>query len=329
MGYSPAELPVLTNPGDRESNVVDSSTQNTVLSSTASQHRKNVLISTGSVFLRNNEGRELKCPVIFDSASNINIISRKMGFSWYCNKKINSSVSGLNSLKQNLKGKTNTLISNKSGTFRENVEFFVTEKITGLTPSVTLDVLEIKIPEFLKLSDPYFYVAKEINALLNADIFFRIIKDNMYKVNKELLFRETEFGWIAGGRLQGTKTNNFSCYLLKDNDSVEDTLKLLFELESLGIKDDPCYRKDDQAMNIFKETVQYNNRYVVELPFRKHWNEFSNNIFVAKQRFQSLWRRLRRNKTLYTQYKETIQDYLNQGIIEKVKDTEINVHKPI
>ncbi|GFU88440.1 DUF1758 domain-containing protein [Trichonephila clavipes] len=82
-------------------------------------------------------------------------------------------------------------------------------------------------------------------------------------------------------------------------------------------------------MNIFKETVQYNNRYVVELPFRKHWNELSNNISVAKQRFQSLWRRLLRDKTLYTQYKETIQDYLNQGIIEKVNDTEINVHKPM
>ncbi|GFX21577.1 integrase catalytic domain-containing protein [Trichonephila clavipes] len=141
---------------------------------------------------------------------------------------------------------------------------------------------------------------------------------------------ETEFGWIAGGRLQGTKTNNLSCYLLKDNDSVDDTLMLFFEIESLSIKDDPCYRKDDQAMNIFKETVQYNsNRYVVELPFRKHWNELSNSFSVAKHRFQSLWRRLRRDKTLYTQYKETIQDYLNQGIIEKVKDTEINVHKPM
>ncbi|GFW14798.1 integrase catalytic domain-containing protein [Trichonephila clavipes] len=74
---------------------------------------------------------------------------------------------------------------------------------------------------------------------------------------------ETEFGWIAGGRLQGTNTNNFSCYFLKDNDSVDDTLKLFFELESLGIKDDPCYRKDDQAMNIFKETVQYNNNRVI------------------------------------------------------------------
>ncbi|GFT50959.1 integrase catalytic domain-containing protein [Trichonephila clavipes] len=156
-------------------------------------------------------------------------------------------------------------------------------------------------------------------------------EEDLYKCETRLDdLEETEFGWIAGGRLQGTNTNNFSCYFLKDNDSVDDTLKLFFELESLGIKDDPCYRKDDQAMNIFKETVQYNNnRYVVELPFRKHWNELSNNISVAKQRFQSLWGRLRRDKTLYTQYKETIQDYLNQGIIEKVNDTEINVHKPM
>ncbi|GFX43566.1 integrase catalytic domain-containing protein [Trichonephila clavipes] len=177
-----AELPVLRNLGDRELDVVDSSTQNTVLSSTASKHRKNVLISTGSFFLRNNEGRELKCPVIFDSASNINIISRKMcDFLGITREKINSSVSGLNSLKQSLKGKTNTLISNKSGNFRENVEFFVTEKITGLTPSVTLDVSEIKISEFLEFSDPYFYEAKEIHTLLNADISFRIIKDNVFK----------------------------------------------------------------------------------------------------------------------------------------------------
>ncbi|GFR07538.1 hypothetical protein TNCT_590781 [Trichonephila clavata] len=71
------------------------------------------------------------------------------------------------------------------------------------------------------------------------------IKDNVYKVNEELLFRETEFGWVAGRRLQETKTDNFSCYLLKDNDFNEDTLKLFFELESLGMKDDPCYREDD------------------------------------------------------------------------------------
>ncbi|GFS86021.1 DUF1758 domain-containing protein, partial [Nephila pilipes] len=130
---------------------------------------------------------------------------------------------------------------------------------------------------------------------------------------------ETEFGWVAGGRLHENKNNNnLSCYLLKDDNSVEDTLKLFFELESLGIKDDPYYHEDDQAMNIFKETIQFNNeRYVVELPFRKNWKELSDNFSVAKQRFQNLWRRLQRDKILHSQYLETIQDYLNQGIIEK------------
>ncbi|GFS57934.1 DUF1758 domain-containing protein [Nephila pilipes] len=103
--------------------------------------------------------------------------------------------------------------------------------------------------------------------------------------------RETEFGWVAGGRLHENKNNNnLSCYLLKDDNSVEDTLKLFFELESLGIKDDPYYHEDDQAMNIFKETIQFNNERV-ELPFRKNWKELSDNFSVAKQRFQNLWRR--------------------------------------
>ncbi|GFY47422.1 hypothetical protein TNIN_186911, partial [Trichonephila inaurata madagascariensis] len=92
--------------------------------------------------------------------------------------------------------------------------------------------------------------------VINSSIQNTVLNNTAAQHRKNV---ETEFGWIAGGRLQGTKTNNFSCYLLKDNDSVEDTLKLFFELESLGIKDDPCYRKDDQAMNIFKETVQNNN----------------------------------------------------------------------
>ncbi|GFT64656.1 DUF1758 domain-containing protein [Nephila pilipes] len=87
------------------------------------------------------------------------------------------------------------------------------------------------------------------------------MKDNVYKVKEDLIFRKTEFGWFAGGQLQEDKNNNnLSCYLLKDDNSVEDTLKLFFELESLGIKDDPYYREDDPAMNIFKETMQLRSR---------------------------------------------------------------------
>ncbi|GFU32411.1 DUF1758 domain-containing protein [Nephila pilipes] len=157
-----------------------------------------------------------------------------------------------------------------------------------------------------------------------------MIKDKVYKVNEELIFKETEFESVAGGRLRENKNNNLSCYLLKDDNSVENTLKLFFELESLGIKDDPYYREDDQAMNIFKETIKFNNeRYIVELPFRKNWKELSDKFSVAKQCFQNLWQRLQRDKILYSQYQKTIQDFLNQGIIEKVENTEANIHKQI
>ncbi|GFV78760.1 integrase catalytic domain-containing protein [Trichonephila clavipes] len=115
---------------------------------------------------------------------------------------------------------------------------------------------------------------------------------------------------------------------------IEELKELLFGLETANPTEEAEFEEDlykcETRLDDLEETVQYNNnRYVVELPFRKHWNELSNNISVAKQRFQSLWGRLRRDKTLYTQYKETIQDYLNQGIIEKVNDTEINAHKPM
>ncbi|GFQ79001.1 uncharacterized protein TNCT_433741 [Trichonephila clavata] len=135
-----------------------------------------------------------------------------------------------------------------------------------------------------------------------------------------------EFGWIAGGRLQETKTNDFSCFLLKHNDPIEDTSKLSFELESLGIKDEPCYREDYEAMNVFKETVwNNNNQYVVELPFRKDWNGSSENFSVAKQLSQELWRKLQGDEAFNTQCKKktTILDYLNQEIIEKIEKAEI------
>ncbi|GFT31791.1 uncharacterized protein NPIL_657781 [Nephila pilipes] len=57
----------------------------------------------------------------------------------------------------------------------------------------------------------------------------------------------------------------------------------------LGIRDDLVVHERDQAMEIFKETVEFENgRYVVQLPFRKSYNKLSDNYSLAKQRFQNL-----------------------------------------
>ncbi|GFS90417.1 DUF1758 domain-containing protein [Nephila pilipes] len=85
--------------------------------------------------------------------------------------------------------------------------------------------------------------------------------------------------------------------------------------KGLGIRDDPVLHERDQAMEIFKETVEFENgRYIVQLPFRKSYNELSDNYFLAKQRFQNLWRRFGHDSELYQQYREIILDYTEQGI---------------
>ncbi|GFU91760.1 DUF1758 domain-containing protein [Trichonephila clavipes] len=93
--------------------------------------------------------------------------------------------------------------------------------------------------------------------------------------------------------------------------------------KGLGIRDDLVLHERDQAIEIFKETVEFEKgRYIVQLPYRKSYNELSDSYPLAKQRFQNLWRRFGHDSELYQQYREIIRDYTEQGIIEEVK-TEI------
>ncbi|GFU38510.1 uncharacterized protein NPIL_451961 [Nephila pilipes] len=79
--------------------------------------------------------------------------------------------------------------------------------------------------------------------------------------------------------------------------------------EGLGIRDDPVVHERDQAMEIFKETVEFQNgRYIVQLPFRKSYNELSDNYSLAKQRLQNLWRRIATIRHHIEKYKHEFPD---------------------
>ncbi|GFW91376.1 DUF1758 domain-containing protein [Trichonephila clavipes] len=175
-------------------------------------------------------------------------------------EKIKTPVSGLNGLSQNIKWKLKTIISNEDSSFAEPVDFLIVDKITEFTPSSSLDISNVEIPKFLTLADKSFYEASEVHALISADIFFKVLKQNTYKVNEELFFKESEFRWIACGKLEERQTNKQGQCFLVNNDSIQDTLKLFFDLEGLGIRDDPVLHERDQALEIFKETVEFEKR---------------------------------------------------------------------
>lgn len=89
--------------------------------------------------------------------------------------------------------------------------------------------------------------------------------------------------------------------------------------------------ESDRALELFEKTVRFkNNRYEVSLPWKKDWGDLNDNYAVAKKRLNSLTRRCKRDPNLQRQYRETLNDYENNNIIEKVSfPSEKAVNKPV
>ncbi|GBN77955.1 hypothetical protein AVEN_69417-1 [Araneus ventricosus] len=120
------------------------------------------------------------------------------------------------------------------------------------------------------------------------------------------------------------------CGLIYDCSDIGNDIKKFWQLESIGIKDDPSCNEVDQSLEIFEKTVCYkDNRYEVELPWKRDWHELNDNYSVAKKRLDSLVRRFKKNPDLNLQYRETLHDYEKNGIIEKVPNPENPINKPV
>ncbi|XP_035210023.1 uncharacterized protein LOC118184463 [Stegodyphus dumicola] len=105
---------------------------------------------------------------------------------------------------------------------------------------------------------------------------------------------------------------------------------MFFKLESLGIKDDPYCYKEEKALEIFNKTVCFKaGRYEVTLPWKRDWRELADNYRVSENRLKALAKRMNYDKTLFSTYSEILDDYLKQGIIERVSDGNIPIGKPL
>ena len=73
--------------------------------------------------------------------------------------------------------------------------------------------------------------------------------------------------------------------------------------------------------NNFESTIKFDgSRYVTSLPFKPHHQFLPDNYSIAKYRLYNLKKQLDNNPDLKTEYDKIFKNYLNEGIIEEVKD---------
>ena len=64
------------------------------------------------------------------------------------------------------------------------------------------------------------------------------------------------------------------------------------------------------------------NRYVTKLPFKPYKGTLPDNYYVSKNRLFSFKNKLEKNPKLRDDYAEVIENYIKEGIVEKVNDVE-------
>ncbi|GFT36855.1 uncharacterized protein LOC102076250 [Trichonephila clavipes] len=76
-----------------------------------------------------------------------------------------------------------------------------------------------------------------------------------------------------------------------------------------------------------KQRVRFKHgRYEVEIQWKRDSNVLSDNSSLAKRRLGSLMRKMQVDKVLYSEYCKVLKNYLDEGIIQKVKNPLISTN---
>ncbi|GFS49371.1 integrase catalytic domain-containing protein [Trichonephila clavipes] len=88
---------------------------------------------------------------------------------------------------------------------------------------------------------------------------------------------------------------NYYCQLREVND--------FRELKSIGVKNEKCNSEEDVSLGVFKQRKHFkNDRYEVELPWKRDSVELSDNFNLEKRQLGSPMRKMQSDEVLYSEY---------------------------
>nr|CAI5853404.1 unnamed protein product [Callosobruchus analis] len=197
----------------------------------------------------------------------------------------------------NIKNRVNIKISSVYNKFELDVGCLVISKITDKLPRCTFKKSIIKIPEHLKLADPNFNVTGEVDILLGAQEFWKIVCVGQMSLGASMPFlQNTRLGWIIAGTFGiANQEESFSYLTVDAEESTNELVSKLWTLEE--VKNDRVTSLGDQyCEKYFVDNFKRNSdgRIIVKIPFKEKLNELGQSRDIAIKRFYSLERRLQK-----------------------------------
>lgn len=179
-------------------------------------------------------------------------------------------------------------------------------------------------------------LGERIDLLIGNDYYHMFMTNEIQEHSQGLYLVNSSFGWIYSGRVEKeeniqdlTVVTYCDCsiekYFTKPDLPLNESpsnLKLLWEIEAIGIKDSPKTTQQEEVIKHFNETVKYeHHRYQVKWPYITYPPDLPINFGLALGRLKSVVNRM--DKESLKAYNQIFQQQLNDGIIEVVKDKKV------
>ncbi|KAJ3662007.1 hypothetical protein Zmor_006375 [Zophobas morio] len=176
-----------------------------------------VLLSTATVFILDKRGDFQTCRVLLDGGSQAHVITKglcnKLGLTPTTGTKF---ISGISTCNNRTQGNVNVTIKSRVSEFATNFDCVVLSKITLPIPSVTFPKEIINLPPNVTLADPNYNVTQNVDLLIGAQLFWKLLLDGPILLDKNLPYlQNTKLGHILSGELITTiPAPSVSCNLV-------------------------------------------------------------------------------------------------------------------
>ncbi|GFQ90756.1 integrase catalytic domain-containing protein, partial [Trichonephila clavata] len=165
-----------------------------------------------------------------------------------------------------------------------------------------------------------------IKILIGADYYYDVVTGKIKHLSKKLVAVETIFGWCLQGRNSDNQTSLALSVIVQEK-LISDQLKKFWDLEVSSLIDTKQESEvsENQIIKNFESNIKYDEkskRYRVRLPWKLEARELKDNREIAEKRYTRLRKLFQKNRHLFLEYREVLQNYLKQGIIELVPDSD-------
>ena len=172
-------------------------------------------------------------------------------------------------------------------------------------------------------------IVHEIDILIGMDHYYDVICPEIVCISNGLVCQKSVFGYIISGSYNNStnseplKSTTLFC---QDCEPMENTMKMAWSLDSIGITEASFDSSDDQCMLKLRESLTFKERYYVNVPWKseEHKHLLKNNVNSAEKRLMSLTKRLDSNPKLKKDYALVFEEFENLNIIEEVPVEEID-----